>query len=224
MDTTNPTSAINKALAQAQGEIKSAKFNRTNPHFKNKYADLTAMRDAYQESFSRFGLSLVQLIEDKPDGMVLITRILHESGESIESRFPIKVGPNDTMQVIGSKITYARRYSISAIIAFGSEEEDDGEEERKAKAKFVAKPSVVAADNDEEPIEAYEASDEGLTYDQIGVLNKVLANDDQRRSNLLNHYSQMYKDKKQIGSLSDIPQSEFSKIVKILNVGKPART
>ena len=34
------------ALLAAQGEMPNAIINKTNPHFKNKYADLEAVREA----------------------------------------------------------------------------------------------------------------------------------------------------------------------------------
>lgn len=37
---------ISSALSKAQSEIKNAVFNRTNPHFKSRYADLASIRDA----------------------------------------------------------------------------------------------------------------------------------------------------------------------------------
>ncbi len=195
MEKTN--SAINEALSIAQAEIKSAKFNKVNPHFKNKYADLTAMRDAYQEALSKNGLSIVQVMEDKPDGMLLITRILHKSGEFIESRFPIKIEPNATMQQIGSKITYARRYSISSILSFSAEEEDDGEEDRKQKEV-----------EENEPLLPYQSQE----------LESIIGEDMELKSRLLAYYGK--KTKRTAESISDFSQNDFKWIKELIETQK----
>jgi hypothetical protein len=128
-----------KALSKAQGEIENAKFNKTNPHFKSKYTDLGGLRDAYQKCLSKNGLCLTQFFEDRQNGMNLVTRLAHESGEYIDSRFAIIVGTNETMQQIGSKITYARRFSIGSITGIGTEEDDDANLASSSKAKEMAK-------------------------------------------------------------------------------------
>lgn len=51
-ETTNELSA---ALAKAQRDMKAAAFNRINPHFKNRYADLTAVLDAIREPLATNG-------------------------------------------------------------------------------------------------------------------------------------------------------------------------
>lgn len=184
----NKNSEINEALAIAQADIKSAKFNKVNPHFKNKYADLSAMREAYQAALSKNGLSIVQVMEEKPDGMLLITKILHKSGESIESRFPIKIASNATMQQIGSMITYARRYSISSILAFSAEEEDDAEEDRKQKE-----------------IEAVQ--EESLSAYQSEELETMIGEDLELKNRLLSYYRT--KSKGKIEKISDLPKNSF---------------
>jgi hypothetical protein len=53
----------------------------------------------------------------------LVTTIYHESGESISGSHPL---PDITdPQKFGSAITYARRYSICAILSITADEDDD---------------------------------------------------------------------------------------------------
>lgn len=131
-----------KALSKAQGEIENAKFNKVNPHFKSKYTDLGGLRDAYQKCLSKYGLCLTQFFEDRQGGMVLVTRLAHDSGEYLDSKFTILVGANETMQQIGSKITYARRFSIGSITGIGTEEDDDANCVSGSKAKEMAKLTI----------------------------------------------------------------------------------
>lgn len=114
------------ALVKAQAECQNVTMNRTNPHFKSRYADLAAVRDAIIPVFNKHGLAIIQTpTTDDFSGFALETRIVHSSGEQMIWSFPL---PSDTskMQAIGSAISYARRYTLSAIAGVASEEDDDG--------------------------------------------------------------------------------------------------
>jgi hypothetical protein len=114
------------ALAKAQAECQNVVMNKTNPHFRSRYADLSAVRDAVIPIFTKHGLSIIQCpTADADTGFHLETRLLHASGEEMVWRFPLP-GDVSKMQVIGSAISYARRYTLSAVAAVASEEDDDG--------------------------------------------------------------------------------------------------
>jgi uncharacterized membrane protein YgcG len=114
------------ALAKAQSECQNVVMNKTNPHFRSRYADLSAVRDAVIPIFTKHGLSIIQCpTADAVWGFYLETRLLHTSGEEMVWRFPLP-GDVSKMQVIGSAISYARRYTLSAVAAVASEEDDDG--------------------------------------------------------------------------------------------------
>lgn len=128
----SPTGAVNTkknlatALAKAQAECQNVVMNKTNPHFRSRYADLSAVRDAVIPIFTKHGLSIIQCpTVDDLIGFHLETRLLHISGEEMVWRFPLP-GDVGKMQAIGSAISYARRYTISAVAAVASEEDDDG--------------------------------------------------------------------------------------------------
>jgi len=118
--------AIASALVKAQKEFGPALKSSTNPHFRSKYADLSAVRDAVIPIFTKHGLAIIHCpTVDVDIGFHLETRLIHISGEEMVWRFPLP-GDVSKMQVIGSAISYARRYTISAIGAVASEEDDDG--------------------------------------------------------------------------------------------------
>jgi hypothetical protein len=122
----NGKGVLYRALAMAQAECQNVVMNRVNPHFRSKYADLSAVRDAIIPIFSKHGIAIIQAPHnDGFSGFVLETFLLHESGGEMKFSFPL---PNDTtnMQKIGSAISYARRYTLSAIAGIASEEDDDG--------------------------------------------------------------------------------------------------
>jgi ERF superfamily len=129
MKTSEQISELAAALAAAQGMMDNAVMNRVNPHFKSKYADLAAIFDAARKPLSANGLAIVQTIGDG----VLHTRLLHTSGQWIASEHPLPMSGRP--QEIGSALTYARRYSLSALIGIAADEDDDANAAEKMKAK-----------------------------------------------------------------------------------------
>ena len=130
--------ALAGALAAAQAEMPNAEFDSTNPHFKNRYASLAAIRKASLPVLSKHGLAIAQTIN--PEG--LVTLLLHKSGGQLASIHPLPdvtaVGP----QKFGSALTYARRYSWQAIVGIAADEDDDGNAAQQA-APAAAKPEIA---------------------------------------------------------------------------------
>lgn len=108
------------ALVKARELIKHPTRNKVNPHFKNRYADLTAVLDAVVPAFTMNGLSLIQLVE----GSTLVTILAHTSGEFIQSAALIP--PHSNAQQLGSALTYLRRYTVQALAAIAADDDDDG--------------------------------------------------------------------------------------------------
>lgn len=124
--TSEQTQELAAALAKAQGQMTAAKFNRTNPHFKNKYADLSAIIEAVRKPLSDNGLSVTQAIEINGGGaLVLVTTLRHSSGQWTDSHYPLPM--NAKPQEFGSALTYAKRYSLSSLVCISADEDDDAE-------------------------------------------------------------------------------------------------
>jgi hypothetical protein len=136
MDNINELAA---ALAKAQGVMRAAELDRVNPFFKSRYATLASIWTSIREPLTANGLSITQLIEEYDGRLVLQTLLLHASGQSLQSTYPIRPVKDDP-QGIGSAISYARRYSIAAMGGAVSDEDDDG-----AEASKPAKPQVQQA-------------------------------------------------------------------------------
>lgn len=137
---------LSKAFAKTQKEMKQPLKDANNPFFKSKYVPLENVVEAITESASKNGLSFTQYPSSDEAGNVTVgTLVMHESGEWIEYD-PIKMKPvkNDP-QSIGSAITYAKRYALSAIFGITSDQDDDGNEATQAK-KQPAKQSAQAND------------------------------------------------------------------------------
>jgi hypothetical protein len=114
------------ALAKAQAEMKPAVFDKVNPHFKSKYASMASCQDAGRP-LARHGIAVTQIPNQEPEGLYLDTMLIHASGQWLKGRMRV-VAQQQTAQGIGSGLTYARRYSYSAMTGVVADEEDDGEE------------------------------------------------------------------------------------------------
>lgn len=116
--------ALGAALSLAQGEFHAALKSSTNPHFKSKFADLESIWDAIREALTKHNLSITQTIEPMRYGADLVTTLIHSSGEWIESHHPMFLPDNVNPQILGSWITYARRYSLAAIVGVVQSDDD----------------------------------------------------------------------------------------------------
>jgi hypothetical protein len=113
-----------KALARAQGVMRPAKKERSNPFFKSSYADLATLWETARSALSDNGMAVIQSTEFADGEMFIVTVLLHESGEWVRGRYRLKPVKDDP-QSVGSAITYARRYALSAMVGITSEDEDD---------------------------------------------------------------------------------------------------
>lgn len=133
--------AISTALASFQGELKQAKKESSNPHFGSKYADLATVWDTIRAPLAKNALSVVQMTDYAGGDLTLRSRLLHKSGEWFESTYPI-APERKTPQGYGSAMTYARRYTLAALLGV-SQDDDDGE---ASMVRAPAKPKESASD------------------------------------------------------------------------------
>lgn len=129
MKTSDSIKQIAASLVAAQSAITFAGKNAKNPHFKNNYADLTAVIDAVKPALNEAGIVFLQTASPSEDGRLhLTTRLLHSSGEWIEDTAVCPL-PKQDPQGFGSAMTYLRRYSLASMIGL-YQDDDDGEAAR----------------------------------------------------------------------------------------------
>lgn len=123
------------ALCKAQSQIRGAIKDSTNPHFKKSYADLESVWDACRDALTNNGLSVAQFGTDAPDGHIAITTmLLHESGEHLTGTMTLPMVKRDP-QAAGSAITYARRYSLAAMVGVVQVDDDANDASNPAPPK-----------------------------------------------------------------------------------------
>lgn len=127
------------ALVKVQSQIKGAKKDSENPHFRSKYADLASVWDACREALITNGFGVLQHGEYYCDQWVLATTLIHESGASVRGYVPLLNGKGD-MQGLGSAMSYARRYGLAAMVGVSPEDDDGNAASEKPKAAKVEAP------------------------------------------------------------------------------------
>ena len=124
MQTSETIDELTTALAKAQGEITGALKESANPFFKSRYADLASCWDACRGPLSKNGLAVFQAAETTELGLVLTTTLAHGSGQWMRSSLGV-TPKDDSPQSMGSALTYARRYALTAMVGI-AQVDDDG--------------------------------------------------------------------------------------------------
>lgn len=146
MKTSDHTNEIAAALAKAQGQMEAAHKDRENPFFKSVYATLASVWQSCRKALADNGLSVVQSAENDGDAILVVTRLMHSSGQFFEGELrvkPVKLDP----QGMGSALTYARRYAMMAMvgIAPADSDDDDGNAASRSQQQPQNTPRAQAA-------------------------------------------------------------------------------
>jgi hypothetical protein len=187
MITSETIDKIAPAFVKAQAACNGAKKSSNNPHFKSKYADLGAVWDACEGALEANKLSVLQGLGEVIDGKMQIeTMLLHDSGQWIKSLASIPL-PKADPQGYGSASTYARRYTLAALMGI-VQEDDDGNAASRPVPEKKAEPLIST----EQRLDL-----QGLIE---GTGSNIIA------------FCQFYK----IASLPDLPASKFDHAKKSL--------
>jgi hypothetical protein len=132
-----------KAVAAFQQECPT--IHKGTQGYGYTYADLPAIFKVINPLMKKHGLGFMQEIHDD----TLITTIFHiESGEMRESRANIPQGVQlkgmNDFQVLGSAITYIRRYALSSALGLVTDKDIDaaGEQTKAAQPTPSKKPPL----------------------------------------------------------------------------------
>lgn len=155
--------ALYKALAAFQSEVPTIKKNASGYGY--RFADLEEINNVIKPLLHKHGLGYAQPL----DGTDIKTIIFHvESGESLESLANIPQGVQlkgqNEFQVMGSAITYLRRYALSSVLGLVTDEDADaaGEQVKRATAAPKAPQATPAPKTDDELTRAKKAINEEL--------------------------------------------------------------
>jgi uncharacterized protein (DUF3820 family) len=134
------------ALGKVHDDTKDIVADDFNPHFKSKFASLSAHLSYLKPIFSKHGLVVIQLptSEYHDNGIGIKTIIAHKNGTSIESSCIVPVGEQATGQQAGAILTYLRRYCLASIGGLATTD-DDCEVDRVVKTASTPAPAKKAS-------------------------------------------------------------------------------
>jgi ERF superfamily protein len=122
------TKKLYKAISDFQNEVPV--IHQESSGYGYTYANLNSIFKIINPLLKKHGIGFTQLL----DGDALRTIIFHiDSGESLESKVNIQQGVSlakmNAYQVLGSAITYYRRYSLSAALGLITDKDIDASAE-----------------------------------------------------------------------------------------------
>ena len=194
---------LSKAMAEFQKAIKQPLKDANNPFFKKPYVPLENVVEAINKTCSPLGISIMQFASSDETGSIEVaTLVMHSTGEYIEFP-PVRMKPESNKpQAVGSAITYAKRYALSAIFGITSDKDDDGNEATGLNAQVEKQPQQQPKQDDATgKIEQYWTELEKLGVD-VAEVKKYLC------------------DKHKVGKLVDIPVTQLLGELKIIYVKK----
>lgn len=142
------TKEIIPAYIRAWHEFPTVSKNADNPHFNSKFADLEGLLNTVKPILKTHGLAPLQRSRECDGGSLIITTLIHTSGEWISDGGLYLPAPRDNPQGFGSAITYNKRYALTLFLGLATAD-DDGNSATdaivKAKPKRAAKKTATPA-------------------------------------------------------------------------------
>lgn len=157
---------IYKSLAAFQQEVPV--IFKDSSGYNYNYADLPTVFETINPLLKKHGMGFYQAV----NGTKIKTVVFHiESGETIESETDIPQGVQlnkmNDFQVLGSGITYLRRYTLSSILGLVTDKDEDMAGKQKKTESIDTAPKLT-------PEEAYKKATQALNEsDTLDSLNTV---------------------------------------------------
>jgi hypothetical protein len=135
------------ALSKAQGDFPTIQTNRANNFLFNQYTDLDIIVHAVRKPLTENGLSVSFHEKLTDDRVILITTLMHDSAQYIETRTRIIPSKND-LQTYASALKAKKRHSFMNLLNITIQDDmddDDGEHDMKEVRMQRAKGTGVTA-------------------------------------------------------------------------------
>ena len=137
-------SKIATALVEAHKVFKVVQTSGRNPHLKSSYSTIADYLNAVQQPLLANGICISQSVSKTEVGIAVTTKLIHTSGEYLESEACVLPVEKPNAQAVGSAISYARRYSLAAFLGIAANVEDDDGVAASKVAQQKASPSEAA--------------------------------------------------------------------------------
>lgn len=134
---TKDNSSLDSAISKFHSLVKVIPFDKQG--FNYQYSSLNAIALAIREPLIECGLSYKHILSAPPQGFdVCVNTVLTHipTKESVTSTMPM-VSPKKDAQGFGSVTTYAKRYTLSALLGLITDEDDDGASNKETNKKMI---------------------------------------------------------------------------------------
>ena len=120
------TSELAKALIEVQRNLQPAVKDAMNPFVHNRYATLNSVMESCRGALLSHDIWMTQFpVPAEPGYLGLVTKLTHAKSGQWQSSLAMVPLPKADPQGMGSAMTYARRYSLSAMLGIVTDADDD---------------------------------------------------------------------------------------------------
>lgn len=166
------TPELAAALAKVQAELPKIERDKTvevpqrsGGSYTYSYVTLARLSEVVLPLLAKHGLSFTAMPGAGSDGKMCVRySLLHSSGEERSGEFPIS--GEGGIQMIGGRITYARRYCLAAVVGVAADEDD---ESRLADESQRPVQRAAARTNRRQGRPPTQAPKEGTTVQRAGA-------------------------------------------------------
>lgn len=131
-------SELAKALVQFQKS--TGGFEADKKGNRSQYASIGAVINNVKQA-ANYGLAFTQEVDFEGQMIFVRTVMIHESGETRQSRYPVIVDDLTNNQKIGGAVTYAKRYALASL--FGTEKGvEDADDEGVINGEYIDPPKA----------------------------------------------------------------------------------
>jgi hypothetical protein len=131
------------ALVSAQSEFEDVHKDASNAHLKFNYASYSNIIKTTRPILKKYGLAVIQMLDEKDGHQFLVTRLCHISGQAVDSW--VKIVPDQRilsaiqqklpaeekaalekpgLKEFGGALTYLKRYSYATLLCLATTDED----------------------------------------------------------------------------------------------------
>lgn len=132
MDAKGAETAFNASMAQMQIDMPTVGEGGMNKHTGNAYATIDDINRAIKPVMQKHGFAVTFKVVHAKEGISVTGILVHAAGHREETTLllPIDAGAGrNTVQAVGSSVTYGKRYVMCALlnITTGDAQDDDGQ-------------------------------------------------------------------------------------------------
>ena len=166
-----------RALIEVQKEMNPATKDSTNPFCKNRYASINSVFEACRAALLKHNVWLCQMPIPAPpeygiNHIALLTKLTHADSQQWQASLIVVPLPKPDCQGLGSALTYARRYALTAMLGITTED-DDGEAAKvdtpakiQPKGLKHAEQNQAQTDDDKQTLNSLPKLD-GIDYEMV---------------------------------------------------------